>query len=115
MDGTILHAIERLYPFAVQQDGFYPAIVMSDQWAAIEYNNLHYYVRGYNRVLFEHRIESYYEYMLNEMEVWMNSSVGHVSWKKFTKRKIKEKVKGMIPSKIYSLIKNSKEENENDI
>lgn len=105
IDGTKLHAIERLYPFAVQQEGFYPAIVMNDQWAAIEYNNLRYYVRGYNRVLFEHNIESYYENMLNEMEIWMNSSVGHVSWKKFTKRKIKEKIKNILPQKIYFMMK----------
>ncbi len=30
VDGTVLHAMERLYSLAVQQAGFYPAILMSD-------------------------------------------------------------------------------------
>lgn len=45
IDGTILHAIERLYPFVVQQEGFYPGIVMSDDFASIEYTNLSFYTR----------------------------------------------------------------------
>lgn len=45
IDGTILHAIERLYPYAAQQAGFYPGIVMSDDFAAIEHTNLSYYIR----------------------------------------------------------------------
>jgi Lipopolysaccharide biosynthesis protein len=52
-DGTILHAIERLYPYAVQQMGYYPAILMVDKLAAIEYTNLRHYVRGYNSILFD--------------------------------------------------------------
>ncbi len=45
IDGTLLHAIERIYPFAVQQAGFYPGIIMSDDFAAIEHTNLSYYLR----------------------------------------------------------------------
>lgn len=44
-DGTILHAIERLYPFSAQQAGYYPAVVMSDHFARIEYTNLNHYIR----------------------------------------------------------------------
>lgn len=44
IDGTILHAIERLYPFAAQEAGYYPGIIMSDDFAAIEYTNLSYYL-----------------------------------------------------------------------
>ena len=50
-DGTLLHAIERLYPYAVQQEGYYPAIVMSDYYAGIELTNLDYYVRSFNNVI----------------------------------------------------------------
>lgn len=52
-DGTLLHAVERLYPFAVQQAGYYPAVLLSDRLAAMELNNLEYYVREYNRVLLD--------------------------------------------------------------
>ena len=48
VDGTILHAIERLYPYAVQEAGYLPGRVMPDHIAALEIDNLSYYVRGYN-------------------------------------------------------------------
>lgn len=51
MDGTILHAIERLYPFAVQEAGYLPGRVMPDHMAALELSNLEFYVREYNKVL----------------------------------------------------------------
>ncbi len=38
-DGTMLHALERLRPFAVQHDGFYSAWVMTDDYARVELNN----------------------------------------------------------------------------
>lgn len=38
-DATLLHAIERLYPFCVQEQGYYPAWVMADTFARIELDN----------------------------------------------------------------------------
>ena len=55
-DATILHAIERIYPFVVQAEGYYPAVIMSDIYARIEHTNLHYYIQGYNRVMAEHKM-----------------------------------------------------------
>lgn len=65
VDGTILHAVERLYPFAAQQAGFYPAVLMVDKFANIEYTNLNYYARNYSRVALEHNICNYHEVMLD--------------------------------------------------
>ena len=48
IDGTVLHAIERLYPFAVQEAGYLPGRVMPEHLAALEIENLSFYVRGYN-------------------------------------------------------------------
>ncbi|MCQ4774273.1 rhamnan synthesis F family protein [Lacrimispora saccharolytica] len=55
-DATILHAIERIYPFVAQQAGYYPAVVMTEHYAKIEFTNLRYYVQTYNRVLTEYGI-----------------------------------------------------------
>ncbi|MDO4804690.1 MAG: rhamnan synthesis F family protein, partial [Lachnospiraceae bacterium] len=41
-DATVLHAIERVIPFAVQNDGYYSGWVMSDKWAPIILDNLTY-------------------------------------------------------------------------
>lgn len=50
-DGTLLHAVERIYGFVVQHEGFYPAWVMHDQFASLELNNLHFGYRELNRQL----------------------------------------------------------------
>lgn len=42
IDGTLLHAIERLYPFAAQQAGFYSAWLLSDSYARIHMDNWRY-------------------------------------------------------------------------
>ena len=39
-DGTLLHAIERLYPFAVQDAGYYVEWLMADTYAQIEVDNI---------------------------------------------------------------------------
>lgn len=41
-DATILHAIERIYPFCVQEAGYYSAWVMVDTYARIEITNWQY-------------------------------------------------------------------------
>lgn len=51
IDHTISHAIERVRPFAAQDAGYYPAFVMTEEYARIEYTNLHQYVRNYNEML----------------------------------------------------------------
>lgn len=52
IDGTILHAFERIYSFVPQQLGYYPATVMSDRYARIEIDNLRHYVRTLNKIMF---------------------------------------------------------------
>ena len=56
VDGTILHAIERAYPFAVQEAGYLPGRVMPDRLAALEISNLEFYVREYNKIRMEAEI-----------------------------------------------------------
>ena len=49
VDATILHGIERIYPFCMQQEGYYSAWVMVDTYARIEIDNWHYYNRELQR------------------------------------------------------------------
>ena len=67
-DGTILHAIERIYSFACVEAGFYPAFAMSDRYAGIEYSSLRYYVRGFNQLCVNHGIMSYHKNMCEELD-----------------------------------------------
>lgn len=52
IDGTLLHAIERIYSYVVQQEGYYPAWALSDKCADIEITNLNYMLRTMNNVVF---------------------------------------------------------------
>lgn len=50
-DGTIMHAIERLYSFAVQDAGYYPAWGFCDTVASIEITNLYFMLRMLNQAV----------------------------------------------------------------
>lgn len=45
-DGSISHAIERIYSFAAQENGYYTGILMENSYAGIEYFNLEYYLKN---------------------------------------------------------------------
>lgn len=67
IDGTILHAIERLYPFVVQDAGYYPGVLMSSILERIEYTNLLYYVREYNKVITKNNNCNYFHLMREKL------------------------------------------------
>ncbi len=67
-DGSLLHAVERIYPYAVQHAGFYPGMVMADRYAQIEFTNLNYYVRNYNQILIKNHICNYNFKMWNQLD-----------------------------------------------
>lgn len=51
-DGTLLHAIERIYPFSAQSMGLYPGWILCDTGAAMEVTNLNHMVRELNKIIF---------------------------------------------------------------
>ncbi len=51
-DGTIMHQIERLYPFASQQAGYYSAWVMSDYFSKFMITNYNRIASDYNRAIY---------------------------------------------------------------
>ncbi|MCH1642337.1 rhamnan synthesis F family protein [Paenibacillus timonensis] len=53
VDGTLLHAIERIYPYVAQYEGYYSAWVLVDSFARIEITNLYYMLRQINLRYFE--------------------------------------------------------------
>ena len=59
-DGTIMHAVERIYPYCAQQAGYYSALLMTTEHSAIELGNLEYYAQTYAHVCFENGIANRY-------------------------------------------------------
>lgn len=49
-DGTMLHGVERVYPFVVQEEGYYSAWVLTDDFIRTEWNDLYYMIREINRL-----------------------------------------------------------------
>ena len=56
IDGTFLHAVERIYPYVVQAGGYYPAYVLPDFIASMELNMMTYYLRSYNKIFVENNM-----------------------------------------------------------
>ena len=53
-DGSMLHAVERLYPFAAQQKGYYSAWALSTTFAKFETTNLYYMLYDVHRAFIWH-------------------------------------------------------------
>ena len=67
-DNSILHAIKQLYPFVVQQEGYYPAILMSDYYASIECTNMDYYTRTMNNAISDIVGRGYYHEIIGRLK-----------------------------------------------
>lgn len=87
IDGTILHAIERLYPICVQAAGYYPGLVMVDEFASIEITNLRYYTREINKILWSkgYLSDPYFYRILSKLEIGVKPvmSLEGENWMKF--------------------------------
>lgn len=59
-DGTLLHAVERIYPFVAQDAGFYSAWVMTNRFARIELTNICYMLRNTNLALSQISVNGMY-------------------------------------------------------
>lgn len=104
-DGTVLHAVERLYPFAAQAEGYYPGVLMSDKLASIEYSNLLYYVREYNTAITSTGNRSYFHVMRDEI-VRQNGANGSQKKKTGSNEmlwymKLDSQCRKIMPEKMY--------------
>lgn len=52
VDGTIMHALERVYPFVAQDAGYYSAWAMSDRYAAMRMTGEYKTIRDINEMIF---------------------------------------------------------------
>ena len=47
VDGTMMHAIERIYPYCAQNEGYYSCVAMTDEYASLELSTLYTYANGW--------------------------------------------------------------------
>lgn len=109
-DGTLLHAIERIYGFVVQNEGYYPAWLMSDKFAQIELTNLHFMLRELNGQLFQKYFTSNLLDMTQKMQTNMqfnwSKGMGPKFWlKKHCPKPFWEFMKKYFPRPIWNAMK----------
>lgn len=69
-DGTLLHAVERVYPFAVQDAGYYCGWVMNAEYAEFEWNNLSFMLREINMRALQVYGGGKHSDLIKAMECW---------------------------------------------
>ena len=72
-DGTISHAIERIRPYVAQQAGYYTAYVMNDEYARIEYTNLHFYLAQIQKTCADNGIRYMHEHLITYFKEHVNT------------------------------------------
>ena len=104
IDATISHAIERIRPFVVQQSGYYPAFLMVDKYARIEFTNLRQYMRNYVKFLERHDfLVGRQDQIISLMDsAYMQRNVNENKDKIVTK--IESMSKKIIPKSIYNFL-----------
>jgi Lipopolysaccharide biosynthesis protein len=105
VDGTLLHAIERIYPFIAQQQGFYPAWVMCDTYAKIEITDLYYMLRKLNITSSKLYGDNSFNTLINTMENYITGLGNKKETDRLFRYLIKEKLRRFIPHPIWIVCK----------
>lgn len=104
-DGNIMHAIERLYPFVVQQSGYYCAWLLSDKYAKMEITNLYKMYRDVNQTLFWNFGVDDRHMMLHKISMTKQE----LDRKNAPFRKVKDLIRKIIGNALYVKLWNLKE------
>ena len=105
IDGTLLHAMERIYPFVIQDAGYYCAWCMNDRYAQVELTNLNYMLRNINRRLFAMYGLQNYNSMIGRLEYELYGKPNLCKLITQKRRKLKVFLKKITPKPIWNLMK----------
>jgi rhamnosyltransferase len=108
-DGTLLHALERIYAFAVQHEGYYSAWIMTDKFARVELTNLYFMLRTINLALFQIYWTTSLVDMVENIKNRATSGAAVPDDKSVHKRSfrtiIKIKLKKILPNIVWRFLK----------
>lgn len=97
-DGSILHHIERIYPYVVQNEGYYTGWVLADSFARIELTNLNFMLRELNVAYFSKCGPTIHYSMLVNFK-------HNMEFKRSFMRSVKHKLKKYLPASTFKRIK----------
>lgn len=104
-DGTILHAIERIYPFVVQDAGFFPAWVLSAEYANMEIDNLTFMLRNLNLKAFQTYGGNDYCGIIQTMNYYIANRDSLNYPVPGLRIILKRKIRRMVPKPVWLLMK----------
>lgn len=99
-DGTFMHAIERIYGFAVQDSGYYYADVINSDEARSDLINYQYMVHQFCSIMMQGGYHPY-NYVVAEQIIHQLPA----SSRKLTRLGIKRKIKTRCPQKLWNFLK----------
>lgn len=104
-DGTLLHAIERLYPFVVQSENYYPAWLMVDSFARIEVTNLYFMLKEVNKAAFSLYEPNTFYNLVNRMRAELMLRQGNNQDNEtLFKILLKDKLRKKIPNRLWIFV-----------
>ena len=74
-DGTLLHAIERLYPFVAQEAGYFSGYITTAEYAELEYTNWNYSLGAANQTAYD-----CWTKLREIVDVFENSIIGKIAY-----------------------------------
>ena len=100
VDGTLLHAIERVYPFVVQGAGYYSANILSEENAKVEITNTTYMISSLNKSLYATKLFKNFGlqyYLINVIDDTLGKKAG---FRKILRRALIAK----LPNRVKSVL-----------
>ena len=101
IDGTISHAIERIYPYIAQQNGYYSAYVMSEEYAAADLTNSHFVINSFNKVLFDKFCIFDFNLLYKTLKSMKNKRLYSYVLFRDQQVEVKKKLKNILPYSMF--------------
>ena len=108
-DDASMNAIERIYPFVAQHEGYYSAWLITDTFSRIEITNLYYMLRELKKAAFSiYGANTHYGLVSTMKERFHDeyNKAGDPKLSVLFKKLIKGILKKMLPMPIYNKLKN---------
>jgi rhamnosyltransferase len=104
-DGTLLHAIERIYPFVTQQAGYYPAWILVDTFAKLEVTNLNFMLGELNKKLFQIYGFNTHHGLIDTMNSLIISGSAKSDVDRALKSLLITRIKRTVPKRIWDILR----------
>jgi lipopolysaccharide biosynthesis protein len=104
-DGTLLHAIERSYPFVAQQAGYYSAWVLADTFARLHINDMNFMLGEINKTAFQlYGLNTHYG-LLSTMQATLAGNENAKTTDRALKALLILRLKRATPTSVWNFMK----------